>query len=311
MPSALREVFHAREHRVGLLAADDRHRDDGRTRSKAELHEAAASESLQPVAIAKELPDALLALGEHRDERLALEEPLGVLLAGADGADAVGHVPEEREMKDPVFGEPAHAAVPRMLPAHGQAQHQAVERDGARVVGDEQAAALAGEALDAVRLDPEVPLVEQLEAAAGACARRPGRSRTRRPRRRRPRRPHERSLRSGGNPPRIGRRRGGSRMRRLRRAARGSGSPASSRSRARASIMRSSRSSISRIRASALASGGSTAGASGRRRVVGWRAAPASRSRLLRWRARRARVASLRLRFLGGGVVMRFSPTAA
>ena len=66
-------------------------------------------------------------------------------------------------MEDAVLGQPAHGAVLRVLPAHRAAQHHPVERQRARVVGDEQAAPFGGQVLDAVDLDAEVLLVEKVE----------------------------------------------------------------------------------------------------------------------------------------------------
>ena len=81
----------------------------GVPRAQAQLHEAAAPEALEPVALLEELADALHPLGEDGDERLVLEQALGVLLAGAHGAEAVREAAEEREVEDEVLGEPAHA----------------------------------------------------------------------------------------------------------------------------------------------------------------------------------------------------------
>ena len=65
-----RQVLDAREHRVGLLAADDGHGHDRRARAQAELHEPAAPEALELVALLEELADALHPLREHGDERV-------------------------------------------------------------------------------------------------------------------------------------------------------------------------------------------------------------------------------------------------
>src|SRR6185369_8292724 len=100
--------------------------------------EAAATEALQAIAIAKELADAFDAFGKHGDERLLPEQALRVLFASAGGAEAIGRRPEERKVVDDVFGEPPHVARRRMLALPGGADHQAVERNGPRVVRDDE-----------------------------------------------------------------------------------------------------------------------------------------------------------------------------
>ena len=67
------------------------------------------------VALLEELADPLHPLGEDRRQRLLLEEALGVLLAGADGADPVRERAEERKVEDEVLRQPAHVALPGVL----------------------------------------------------------------------------------------------------------------------------------------------------------------------------------------------------
>ena len=83
----------------------------GAPRAQRELDEAAAAEALQAIAVLPQLAHALLALGEHRDELVLLEQALGVRRVGAHAADAVHDRPEERQVEHGVLDERAHVAV--------------------------------------------------------------------------------------------------------------------------------------------------------------------------------------------------------
>src|ERR1019366_10600565 len=78
-------------------------------------------------------------------------------------ADPYGEVPHERTSKQACFGEPAPAATPGVLAAPRQPEHQAVDRQRARVVGHEEATSLGRNAIDSVHLDAKILLVEELE----------------------------------------------------------------------------------------------------------------------------------------------------
>ena len=75
------------ELRVDLLAAHHGHRHDRRAGAQRQLHEAAAPEALQPVALGEGLAGALDALGEHGHELVLLQQPQRVVGRGHHAAD--------------------------------------------------------------------------------------------------------------------------------------------------------------------------------------------------------------------------------
>ena len=115
--------------------------------------EAAATEALELVALAERLADALEALRPDAHELAAREHPLGVLGAGEGGTALAGQRAHDRHLEDEVGAERAQEAAGVVV--HRQHGHQAVERDGAGVVGDHQRAALGGDVLQAADLEPE------------------------------------------------------------------------------------------------------------------------------------------------------------
>ena len=81
------------------------------------------------------------------------EHPLGVLGAGQGGTALAGQRAHDRHLEDEVGAQRAQEAAGVVV--HRQHGHQAVERDGAGVVGDHQRAALGGDVLQAADLEPE------------------------------------------------------------------------------------------------------------------------------------------------------------
>src|SRR5688572_11711577 len=144
----LRQVVEAMENGVGFLATDHRARHDGALCAQGQAHEAAAAEALQLVALLVELLDAFRALWEHGDDVVLGEQALAVLRAGAYGADSIHGHADERQIEAEVLCEPASIATRRMGESEGLANHQAVERQGARMVGDDHGPTLAWHVLD-------------------------------------------------------------------------------------------------------------------------------------------------------------------
>ena len=129
-----------------------------------ELDEPAAPEALELVAILEELPDTLHALGEDGDERSMTEQSLGVLLAGAHGADAVGEAAEEREVEDEVLGQPAHLATSRVLALARPSEASSPSKGSVpEWFATRRQRPSCGNVLDAVHLDAEVLVVEEVE----------------------------------------------------------------------------------------------------------------------------------------------------
>jgi len=153
---------------VDLFRTDDRHRDDRHARLQRRVHEAAAPEALQLVAVAERLADALEALRPHPDKLPRGQQALGVGVAGQRRAGLSGEGAEAGRGEDQVGAE--HAQVP---PGRILAGRVVVDRDGgdgtverpesAGVVGHEQRTAVGREVLDAVHLDPEPLVIERPE----------------------------------------------------------------------------------------------------------------------------------------------------
>src|SRR6478735_1427922 len=92
----------------------------------------------------------------------------GIFLTRTHHADAVHERAEEQEVEDEVFGEPTQLTVGGVFELERGLEHRAVPRERAAVICDEQRAARARHALDAVRLDAEVLLVEEIEERLNA-----------------------------------------------------------------------------------------------------------------------------------------------
>ena len=155
---------HVGEDRHRLLGADHGDRHDRHAGADRGLHEAAAAEASQPVALPVELAPALLALREHdRETTLVAQQPLGVGGVGRHQADLVGEHPDARVALEPVLAEHVQRARRGVLVADRLHDHRRVGRQRAGVVRHEQCAALGGHVLDALLLHPEPVAVVEVE----------------------------------------------------------------------------------------------------------------------------------------------------
>ena len=98
------------DHRVDLLGAHDRARDDRLPGAQSRRDETAATEPLQRVPLAERLADALEALGEDAHQFALGEQPLGVLVAGQRGAELAGHRADDGHVEHQVGAEQPEAA---------------------------------------------------------------------------------------------------------------------------------------------------------------------------------------------------------
>src|SRR4051794_7227819 len=163
-PGQLLEQRHVREDRHRLLGAHARDRDYRRPSAQRRLHEPAAAEATQAVALPVQLARGLHALGEdHHEPALVAQEPRGVRGMSPHEPDLVREHADARVALEPVLAE--HVQRPRrgMLVADRLHDHRPVRRQRARVVGDEQGAALGRDVLDALLLDPEPVAVVEVE----------------------------------------------------------------------------------------------------------------------------------------------------
>jgi hypothetical protein len=150
------------EHRMDLLGADDRHRDDRHPAGQRGLDEAAAAEPLQLVPLAERLADALEPLGPHPDQFARAQEPFGVLRAGERAAGLAGHRPESGGVEQQVGAQRPQEPPRRVLVVDGDHRHHGVEGpQPAGVVGHEQRGAVVRHVVDAGHLDPEPPPVQR------------------------------------------------------------------------------------------------------------------------------------------------------
>ena len=153
-PEQPRQRRDVADQRVDLLGADDRERHDrdagaqrGAARSRRGRSAGACS------AAENGLPMPLKPSGQTPTSSPPPQHPLGVLVAGQRGAALAGQLADERHPEDQVGAE--RPQVPAGVVVDGDHRHQGVDRDRARVVGDDQRAALGGDVLDAADLDPE------------------------------------------------------------------------------------------------------------------------------------------------------------
>ena len=128
---------------IGMIGHAGPHRD---------LHEAAAAEAAQLVALAVGLAGALGALGEHEGQLVLLaQEAVGVVGVGEHAADPRPQRADDRHLLEDLVGQAVHGAAELGLDAvHDR---RGVGRDGAGVVGHEQRAAVGGDVLEALPLD--------------------------------------------------------------------------------------------------------------------------------------------------------------
>ena len=103
--------------------------------------ESAAAESLQLVALAERLADALEAFGEDRRHLAAAQQPLGVGVAGQGVPGLARELADQRHLERQVGGQHPQRPVRRMVVVHRDRRHQPVDRNHAGMVGDHQRAA--------------------------------------------------------------------------------------------------------------------------------------------------------------------------
>ncbi len=151
------------DHRVDLLRADHRDRDDRRPSPDRGGHEPSASEAAQSISLVEAFAGAARALGKDEHELIALEQPARVV-GMPDGLPRPAQEPaHHRHTHELARHERAHVARPRMLREDGGLDHRAVPGQHAGVVGDQKRATRGGHVLDAGRLDAPVVAVERLE----------------------------------------------------------------------------------------------------------------------------------------------------
>ena len=135
-----------------------------------DLDEAAAAEPAEPVALGVVLRRALGALGEHEHQLLLLaQQAVRVVGLRGDAADARPQRPDHGDLTEDVLGQPVDRPVELGLDAVHDRRR--VGRDRARVVGDEQRAAVGRDLLEALPLDPEPAAVDRVVRAVRASAR--------------------------------------------------------------------------------------------------------------------------------------------
>ena len=124
-------------------------------------HESATSEALQSIPLGVGLANPLEPLGPHPDELARLEQPLGVRVAGQRVSGPTRHRAHEGQGEHHIGAEHSQLAMCWVMVGKGHLGHERVESDGARVVGNDQGAAVSWHVLDPVHLDPEPLLVER------------------------------------------------------------------------------------------------------------------------------------------------------
>ena len=151
------------DHRIDLLRADDRDRDDRRSRPDRGLDVAAAAEPAQPVPVRPPLAGALHALGKHQHQLVPLQQAVRVIrvpdgLAGpAEKAGEAGHPDQEGSHQRPGVARLRVGLEERGL------DHGAVPGQHPRVVRDQQRPARGGHVLHPGRLHPPVGVVDPAE----------------------------------------------------------------------------------------------------------------------------------------------------
>ena len=124
--------------------------------------EPAPAEALELVAVGERLADPLEPLGPDSDQLPAGQHPLGVLVAGEGGAALAGQAADQRHPEDQVGAERPEEAAGLVVDRHHR--HQAVDRQRAGVVRDDECPALGREVLDATHLDAEPLLRDRTQA---------------------------------------------------------------------------------------------------------------------------------------------------
>ena len=144
------------EDRRRLLGADDRDRHDRRAGAHRRLHEAAAAEAAQAVAVLVELLGAFAALGEDEHELALVEEQaMDVGRMGRHGADLRQQHAEAGISLEEVLDGQVQRPRAGVLLLDRLGDHRRVRRQRAGVVGDQQRAALGRHVLDPLDLAAE------------------------------------------------------------------------------------------------------------------------------------------------------------
>ena len=162
-PQQARQRLAVAQDRVDLLSPHDRHRDDRLAGAQRGRHEAATAEALQLVPLREGLADALEALGEHPDDLVIVEQPLGVRVAGEGVAALARQRRHDREGEDQVGTEQAQRPLGGVVVVQRQDGHEGVDGDGAGVVGDDQRAARVRDVVQPAGLDAEPLVVERAQ----------------------------------------------------------------------------------------------------------------------------------------------------
>ena len=151
------------EDRHRLLGPDDGDGHDRRARAHRGLDEAAAAEAPQPVAVLVELLGALAALGEDEHQLLlVVEQPVHVGGMRGHAADLGDEHGQPRIPLEEVLDRQMQRPRTRVLGLDRLGDHRRVRRERAGVIGDQQRAAGGWDVLDALDLDPEPVVVEEL-----------------------------------------------------------------------------------------------------------------------------------------------------
>ena len=157
----------AGEHRRGLLRAHHAHRHHRHLGAHGRLHEAAAPEAPQPVAVLVELLGALAPLREDEHELLLVEQqPVHVRRVRRHAADLRDQHREARIALEEVLDGDVQRARLGVLLADRLRDHRGVGRQRAGVVRHEQRPAGGGHVLDALHLGPEPVAVEEVVEGA-------------------------------------------------------------------------------------------------------------------------------------------------
>ena len=155
--------FELGEHRRRLLGPHHAHRHDRHARLHGRLHEAAAAEAAQAIAVLVQLLGALAALGEHQHQLLlVVQQAVHVGGVGGHRADLGQQHREARVALEEVLDRDVQRPRVRVLLADRLADHRRVGRQRTGVVGHQQRAAGSGHVLDPLHVGAEPVAVEEV-----------------------------------------------------------------------------------------------------------------------------------------------------
>src|SRR5450631_2964094 len=159
-PEKPRERLEIEQDRMYLLRPDDRDRNDRRSGSEGHLHEPTTPHPLYAIAISVTLCCTFDALRENAHELVAFQKSGRVVGMREHVAGLGQQHARERHGESPV--DDKHASVPRlgMLGDDRGADHRPVVRNHARVVGDQERAAMSRNVAYPIDLDPPVLSIE-------------------------------------------------------------------------------------------------------------------------------------------------------